>query len=382
VEHLSKWGGEKLNDSEHMLKPTWDPARSFQWHYHHGPLLDGMPHGELPQQPVTFLSWQLRLPLGVAAGPLANARFVAAYARLGYSLLTYKSVRSRAWEAHPAPILGLVRPDGRAGRSSATRYVVDGTASRLSPAELSSANSVGLPSPSPEEWRADVRRARESLGQGQVLIVSVVGTPEPGGSAEQLADDFARCARWAGEAGADIIEVNLSCPNVHDGRGDVYLDPSLSELVVSATRAAIGHVPLSAKLGYYADVALLRTVLAHIRPYVDALTLINAIKRPVIAADGHPYFPGAGRERAGIGGAAIRALALGNVRSAVTFLREQGSGIPVIAVGGVTAPGHVDEYLALGAAAVALGTSAIWQPFFSYDYARFQAEQIGAMRKK
>ena len=368
-----------MSDSSHPVhisvpvwKPTWDLSRPFDWNYSHGPLLSHIPHETLPQQPVAFLSWHLRSPLGVAAGPLLNAEFVKVYAHLGYSLLTYKTVRSRPWKAHPEPVLARLRPVGQTDPSSSTPLVVDRGIDWSPSAELSSANSVGLPSPHPEQWREDVRRARESLGQGQVLIVSVVGTPETGDAVEQLADDFARCARWAIEAGADMIEVNLSCPNVASGEGDVYLDPKTSSMAVEATRTAIGErVSLSAKLGYYADIKLMHAVLENITPFLDALTLINSVKFRVVDSNGSAYFPGADREYAGVGGTAIRMLAHDNVRSAIEFLRQRNLNIPVIAIGGVTRPDHVDEYLDLGATVVAIGTTAIWQPFFSYEYARF-----------
>src|SRR5690348_7377180 len=93
--------------------PTWDPSHSFDWNYLHGPLLNNLPAEPLPQQSIAFLSWQLRSPLGIAAGPLPNSKFVKEYARLGYSLLTYKSVRSCAYDPHPQPILARLRSVGQ-----------------------------------------------------------------------------------------------------------------------------------------------------------------------------------------------------------------------------------------------------------------------------
>src|SRR5207244_964147 len=48
-----------------------------------------------PQGPGgTLLDYRLNGNLGIAAGPLLNARWVEAYARLGYDILTYATVRS------------------------------------------------------------------------------------------------------------------------------------------------------------------------------------------------------------------------------------------------------------------------------------------------
>ena len=47
----------------------------------------------------------------------------------------------------------------------------------------------------------------------KLLVVSVVGTVQDGWSMDDLADDYARCARWAVESGADAVETNFSCPS-------------------------------------------------------------------------------------------------------------------------------------------------------------------------
>jgi hypothetical protein len=67
-----------------------------------------------------------------------------------------------------------------------------------------------MPSMEPDVWRKDVRRAKDALTSGQLLIVSVAGTLTPGGDAEALITDYARCAAWAVEAGADAVEVHLA----------------------------------------------------------------------------------------------------------------------------------------------------------------------------
>ena len=74
--------------------------------------------------------------------------------------------------------------------------------------------SFGMPSMPPDAWRADVEDTRKLLAAEKLLSVSVVGTVQPGWSTDDLAADYAQCARWAVDAGADAIEMNFSCPNV------------------------------------------------------------------------------------------------------------------------------------------------------------------------
>ena len=69
-----------------------------------------------------------------------------------------------------------------------------------------------MPSKAPEIWRADVEATRRVLPPHKILSVSVVATPEPDWTSDDLAEDFARCAKWAVESGADCVEAKLRSP--------------------------------------------------------------------------------------------------------------------------------------------------------------------------
>ena len=147
---------------------------------------------------------QLNSGLGIAAGPLLNSKWVEGYARLGFDVLTYKTVRSMAAPAHALPNIRPVENHEHAA-----------VATRRSQANghPTLAVSMGMPSADPDVWRKDIRRAKEKIGAGQILIVSVAGTQAPGGDLEQLITDYARCAAWAAEAGADAVELHLAVPD-------------------------------------------------------------------------------------------------------------------------------------------------------------------------
>src|SRR4051812_29588223 len=66
--------------------------------------------------------------------------------------------------------------------------------------EDSWAVSFGMPSRAPDVWRADTERTRKHLPAEKVLSVSVVATPEPDWGLEEVAQDFAKCAKWALES--------------------------------------------------------------------------------------------------------------------------------------------------------------------------------------
>src|SRR5207244_4375077 len=110
--------------------------------------------------------------------------------------------------------------------------------------------SFGMPSKSPDVWRPDLERTKAKLPAGKVLVVSVVGTIQPGWTLDDLADDYARCARWAIEAGADGVETNFSCPNVSTCDGQLYQDHASARLVAGRVREAVGGAPLLIKIGH------------------------------------------------------------------------------------------------------------------------------------
>ena len=73
--------------------------RSFAWNAAHPPKLPPRPRKLAPAPPVTLFDRRLVSPIGIAAGPLLGSKWIEAYGRLGYGILTYQTVRS---SAHPA----------------------------------------------------------------------------------------------------------------------------------------------------------------------------------------------------------------------------------------------------------------------------------------
>ena len=150
-----------------------------------------------------LLGYHVNAQVGVAAGPLLNSKWVEGYARLGFDVLTYSTVRSRFQPALSLPNIRHV--ETREQFAVAPRRHANGSPTI--------AISTGIPSMEPEIWRKDMRRAKERLSPGQILIASVMGTPDPDGNPEGLIADYTRCAVWAAEAGADVIEVHLATPS-------------------------------------------------------------------------------------------------------------------------------------------------------------------------
>ncbi len=298
----------------------------------------------------TFCGAPVTSPLGVAAGPLLNGHWILHYAALGFDVLTYKTVRSQQRDCYPLPNLQPIR---------ASALPSDAPLTAVPTMNGSWAISFGMPSVTSDEWRADIRWTRQRLPQDKKLIVSVVGTQQPDMSLEDLADDYARCAKWAADAGADGVEVNLSCPNVSTVDGQLFQQPDSARCVVSRVRGLIGTTPLIAKIGFVAEDALANGILEAIDESVTAIAMTNCIGARVVGSDSRPLFGG---NRRGIGGDAIREKSIRQVAMFADLRDRLGSQAQLIGIGGISNAAHVRAYLDAGAECVQLATAAMTNP--------------------
>lgn len=330
--------------------PRYDPFRTYLWNYEHAPEPVSLGRPTFPGR-WTFCGLPVDSPLGVAAGPLLNGRWVLYYASLGYSVLTYKTVRSAARECYPPPNLVPVEagPLTAAGETLTAADMMRG----------SWAISFGMPSMPPEVWRADVERTRGRLPKGTVLSVSVVGTERPGGTLDDLADDYALCGRWAAESGAQVVEANFSCPNVCTADGRLDRDPLAAAAVAARVREAIGNTPLLLKIGHITDAEAAVALLEAVAPFVTGLSMTNCIPATVRTAAGEPLFDGQPR---GIGGTAIRDASIEQVRLFRRLAAERDSAPFLVGVGGASTAEDVRAYLDAGADAVHVATAATVEP--------------------
>jgi dihydroorotate dehydrogenase (NAD+) catalytic subunit len=347
--------------------PRYDRSQTYRWNYDHAP---EPPRGiEVP--PVagkwTFCGRPVPSPLGIAAGPLLNGGWILYYAALGFDVLTYKTVRSRQRDCYALPNLQPVEP---VVLEDASREL--GAIDRM---QGSWAVSFGMPSMPPDIWRADVEWTRARLPKEKLLSVSVVATAEPDWSLDDLADDFARCARWAVESGADCVETNFSCPNVSTCDGQLYQQPAAAAVVAQCVRDAIGKTPYVIKVGFVPDEPLIEQLLDAIAPVADALAMTNCIAAKVHRSDGTPLFDGQGR---GIGGDAIREASVAQVRRFANIIRQRGHRARVIGVGGIASANHVQQYLDYGAEAVHLATAIMVNPLIGVQIRQQWADRLTA----
>jgi dihydroorotate dehydrogenase len=216
-----------------------------------------------------------------------------------------------------------------------------------------------MPSQPPEVWRRDIAETRGHLPPHKLLSVSVVGTVQPGWSIERLAEDYATCAHDAAEQGADVIEINLSCPNVKTCDGQLYQQPRDAAVIARQVRWAIGGTPLVAKVGYFAQPAESARLLEALAGDVTAIAATNCIAANVVDDAGRAFFDGQLR---GIAGKSILDACVRQTEMIAEGVARQRLTLRVIGVGGISTAGDVHRYLDAGAEAVQLATAAMIDP--------------------
>ena len=144
---------------------TYRRDRSYRWNYERGPGFRG-PFPKIPATPQKdFFGSRVRYRLGVAAGILLNSKWIECYSRLGFDVLTYKTVRSRERPCYPLP--NWVFVDSKKDLEAGSDEILRITRRRpRDPAEVTSAVCFGMPSQPPEVWRRDVSRANSRIRRG------------------------------------------------------------------------------------------------------------------------------------------------------------------------------------------------------------------------
>ncbi len=331
----------------------YEIQQDYEWNYENVPSANlGIPPSIVPLPgDWTYAGLPVASPLAVAAGPLLNSRWIEYYSKRGFDILTYKTVRRCARVSYDLPNLVPVdsKPINQPGKTIPATTQMTG----------SWAVSFGMPSREPSIWRQDVTKARQCLGQGQILSVSVVATPEVNDDLATISEDYATCAKWAFESGADVVELNFSCPNVSSRDGMLYSQPTASREILQRVRDVVCDRPLLVKLGYISDQDLAENWIGFAEGLVQGLVMINCIGAKVQASDGTELWDGSSR---GIAGTAISGAVHSQVELFQSLIQERQSNLKTIAVGGISKSSEVSDYLQMGVESVQIATAAMRDP--------------------
>jgi dihydroorotate dehydrogenase (NAD+) catalytic subunit len=204
-------------------------------------------------------------------------------------------------------------------------------------------NSIGLENPGIASFIENELPFMRKLGPA--VIANLSGS---------TVEEYAQGAALLNESQVDMIELNISCPNVKAGGMTFGLDPQSAASVVDPVRRALTRKPLMVKLSPNAP-DLTAVANACVNSGADALSLVNTFK--AMAIDIQNRRPVFDNISAGLSGPAIKPIALRMVWELCDAVT-----VPVVGMGGISCADDALEFLMAGAAAVQVGSATFAHP--------------------
>ncbi len=269
-----------------------------------------------PAMPVEIAGVRLPNPLVLASGILGtHASLMERAALAGAGAITAKSAGPLPRSGHPNP--SCVAWEGGL------------------------LNAIGLANPGAAAEAELLARTRARLAPlGVPLIASIFA---------DRVENFARVAREVAEGGPDLLEVNISCPNVASDFGEPFAgSPQSAAAVTAAVRAAV-DLPIVIKLAPNVP-EIGRIARAVAEAGADAICAVNTM--PGMLVDLESGQPVLANRSGGVSGAALLPIALYavyQIRAAVD--------LPIIGTGGVASGADALRMVMAGATAVGIGSA-------------------------
>lgn len=261
----------------------------------------------------------MKNPLVLASGVMGiSAELLERCAKSGAGALTAKSCGPNPREGHPNPVMvewehGLL-------------------------------NAIGLTNPGAFQEVHLLAAAKRLLAPLEVPLFASIFARTIG--------EFGEVAKIIADAEPDLIEVNISCPNVNDDFGLPFAaSPSTAAAVTEAVKHAVPNIPISVKLApNVPDIG--RIAQSIVEAGADAITAINTMPGMVIDIEaGQPVLS---NRSGGISGPAIKPIAVRCITEIAQCVN-----VPIIGTGGIVTGNDAVEMMMAGASAVGIG-SAIW----------------------
>jgi dihydroorotate dehydrogenase (NAD+) catalytic subunit len=161
------------------------------------------------------------------------------------------------------------------------------------------------------------------------------------------------CNRLADCERVDMVELNISCPNVDEGGIEFGSNVEMTEKSISEVRQVFKR-PIIAKLAPNVT-SVVEIAKAAERGGADALSIINSVIGTSI--DIKTWKPMITNVTGGLTGPAIKPIALAMVRDVHRHCK-----LPIIGIGGIMDYKDVVEFMLCGATAVQVGTALFIDP--------------------
>lgn len=198
-------------------------------------------------------------------------------------------------------------------------------------------NAVGLQNPGVDAFLKD---DLDFLKSKHIAVIANV--------AGKTLDDYAGiCEKLDGKV--DMIELNISCPNVKCGGMAFGIKPESVYEVTKVSKSALKKTPLMVKLSPNVE-SIAANAAAAQKGGADAISLINTLTGMVI--DIERRRPLIANNTGGVSGAGVKPIAVRMVWEACNAVD-----IPVMGMGGITSAEDALEFIIAGAAAVQVGTA-------------------------
>lgn len=264
-------------------------------------------------------------PVGTASGTFqyAAVRWFYDVSQLG--AVCTKGVSPVPWEGNPSP------------------RTTEGPASNL--------NAVGLQNPGVDHYLVDDLPKLKKIGA--TVIANVAGHCD---------EDYCEVMAKLADCDADMLEINVSCPNVTHGGMSVGTDPVALSKLMDKLRPMTDKpmiVKLTPNVTNITDPA--RAAVEH---GADALSMINTLLGMRLnIKTGEPIIA---NRTGGVSGPAVLPVGIAAVYRVRTALPE----VPIIGIGGIDTGEKALEYLYAGANAVEVGAAALFDPVAPLRVAR------------
>lgn len=266
---------------------------------------------------VNFAGIPFKNPVTTASGTFGSGMEYSEFVDLGrLGAVTTKGVASVPWEGNPTP--------------------------RIAETHAGMLNAIGLQNPGIDTF---IQRDLPFLQEKNVrVIVNICGSSK---------EDYVEVAERLAEEPVDMLEINISCPNVKAGGIAFGQKPEMAEEITRAVKQ-VAKQPVIMKLSpNVTDIAeIARAVEAG---GADGVSLINTLTGMKIDVARKAF--AIANQTAGMSGPCVKPVAVRMVYQVAHAVK-----IPVLGMGGIQNTEDALEFLMAGATMVAVGTANFFNP--------------------
>ncbi len=208
-------------------------------------------------------------------------------------------------------------------------------------------NAIGLQNPGLAVFKE--RDLKFLADYDTKIIVNVCGRSK---------EDYIDAVEQLADTNADLLEINISCPNVKEGGIAFGQNPKMAEEITAAVKK-VAKQPVIMKLSpNVTDITeMARAVEAG---GADAVSLINTLTGMKIDVERRTF--AVANKTGGLSGPAIKPVAVRMVYQVANAIK-----LPIIGMGGIRTAEDALEFLMVGASAVAVGTSNFVNPYATLE---------------